>query len=83
VTGRLFHGSIHLLDFAIHQILQYVAFTFLLSFTVPNSQGAQSENDPNNTTVRSYFFFLHTNHLSASVLLTLSILSSSDICWWA
>lgn len=29
----------------------YVAFTFLLLFTVPNSQGAQSENDPNNTTI--------------------------------
>jgi hypothetical protein len=38
-------------------VLHYALFICVL-FTVPSAQGVQSDNDPTNTTVRSFCYFL-------------------------
>lgn len=39
-------------------IVLHYAFFICVLFTVPSAQGVQSDNDPNNTTVRSFCYFL-------------------------
>jgi hypothetical protein len=48
--------------------LTLLFFIYVL-FTVPSTQGVQSDNDPNNTTVRSLFYFSFVMAIFVATLL--------------
>jgi hypothetical protein len=51
----------------------------LLAATYQNTQGNQGENDPNNTTVGSLFYFWY--HFFPAMWYWCLTLLSADICW--